>query len=201
MLKSFQHVKSVSTMYNNYYRETFHDLGESADTNDVEENVLSAETEVEPGPLEPATKQEVGVVSGNLPVVTKKKERTTMYRLLFDDASDSDDLFGNSETPPTTASSSIALPQSPLDRKPKMPDFSDNPDRDDGEQSYASTGCKWLEEAGESGHIHSRRHYAESNHKGPVLSLHPATFNPLQSDEFKSGSSEVVPYRMTSHLC
>ena len=170
----------------------------------MEENALSAETEVEPGPLDPATKQEVGVVSGKLPVMTKKKECTTMYKPLFDKASDSDDpLFGSSETPPTTDSSSVTLPQSPLDRESKMPDFSKNPlyhDSDYEEQSYASTGCKWLEEAGEFGHMHSRQHYIESSHKRPVLSLQPAAFDLLQSDEFKSGSSGAVPYDITPSL-
>ena len=163
-------------------------------------NEIASQTEEE---KQPATKQEVGVVSDSPPVVTKKKEHTTIYKPLFDEASDSDDpLFGSSETPPTTASSSIALPQSPLDREPKMPDFSDNPlyhDSDDEEQSYASTGREWLEEAGEFGHIHSRRHYTESSHKAAFLSLQPAAFDPLQSDEFESGSSGA-PYDITPSL-
>ena len=173
----------------------------------IEEEVGEANNEIA-SPTEeekqPATKQEVGVVNDSPPVVTKKKEHTTIDQPLFDEASASDDpLFGSSETPPTTASSSIALPQSPLDREPKMPDFSDNPlyhDSDDEEQSYASTGCKWVEEAGEFGHIHSRQHYTESSHKRPALSLQLATFDPLQSNEFKSGSSGAVPYDITPLL-
>ena len=155
---------------------------------------------VEPHPREPATKQEVGRVSDSPTLVPKKKEHTTTaYKPLFDEASDADDLlFGSSETPPT-GPSSIALTQS----LQKTPDFSDNPlyhDSDeDEEQSYASTGREWLEEAGEFGHTRSRQHYAESGQKGAFLSLQPTTFDPLQSDEFESGSSGA-PYDITPSL-
>ena len=169
----------------------------------TKEEKRPAEMEVEPHPLETAAKPEVGMVSDSLPVVTKKKESTTtVYKPLFDEASDSDDpLFGSSETP-TTGSSSIALPQSPLDREPKTPDFSDNPlyhDSDEEERSYASMGQEWLEEAGEFGHVQSGQHYAESSHKGAFLSLQPTAFDPLQSDEFESGSSGA-PYDITPSL-
>ena len=157
-----------------------------------------AEAEVEQNPLDLATKLEVGGVSDS----KKKEAATTVYKPLFDEASDSDDpLFGSSETP-TTGSSSIALHQSPLDREPKTPDFSDNPlyhDSDEDEQSYASMGRDWLEEAGEFGHVQSRQHYAESSPKGAFLSLQPTAFDPLQSDEFESGSSGA-PYDITPSL-
>ena len=168
----------------------------------IKEEKQPSETEVEENPIESVTAQEVGGVSSSPPMVTKKKERTTVYKPLFDEASDSDDpLFGSSETP-TTGSSSIALPQSPLDRESKTPDFSDNPlyhDSGDEEQSYASVGREWLEEAGEFGHTQSRQHYAESSHKGAFLSLQPTAFDPLQSDEFESGSSGA-PYDITPSL-
>ena len=165
------------------------------------------ETEMEPRPLllEPATKQEVGGVSDSPTMVTRKKEHTiTAYKPLFDEASDSDDpLFGSSETPPTTGPSSIALTQSPLGREQRTPDFSDNPlyhdSYEDEEQSYSSIGRDWMEEAGEFGHARSRDHYAESGQKGAFLSLQPAAFDPLRSEEFESGSSGV-PYDITPSL-
>ena len=175
----------------------------------IEEEVGVANDEVasEENQLEPAVKQRVGGVSSSTTGATRTKENTTVYKPLFDEASDSDDpLFGSSETAVTAPSSdntgsAVGL-SSPVTREPKMPDFSDNPlyqDSDDEGRSYTSTGRDWLEKAGAFGHAQSEHHYAESNPKGAFLSLQPAAFDPLQSDEFDSSNSGA-PYDATPSL-
>ena len=165
------------------------------------------EAKVKPHLLELATEQEVGGVTDS-PTLTCKATKKKAYKPLFDETSDSDDpLFGSGETPVAAAPlhhiGSIALAPSPVDREPKTPDFSDNPlyhDSDDEaeEQSSAGTGREWFEQAGEFGHV-QRENYAASCPKGAFLSLQPAAFDPLQSDEFESSYSGA-PYDVTLSL-
>ena len=174
-----------------------------------------SEEKTESQPLEPVVEQDVGGANDN-PIreeiqPPKKKERP-VYKPLFDDPSDPDDiLFGSDDiSAPYHNIGSIALAPTPVDREAKTPDLSDNPlyhDTTDEEEmrtrgrsySQGSAGHRWQDEVVELGH-RKGEYYFESSPERSFLSLQPTMVDPLQSDEFDNLSHTGAPYDVSPSL-